>query len=99
MTREPQASRGAQRDPVPFRRSRLRGRDPELTAVRGAMEAVASGRSGIVLVQGLPGTGKSALLDEAVRLASPLGIRVARSSACAATFNRTPQACCLRRGL
>jgi DNA-binding CsgD family transcriptional regulator len=63
----------------------MRGRDQEVTAVRDAVAAVAAGRGGIVLIQGLPGTGKSALLDEAVELAAPHGIRVARSSACAAT--------------
>jgi DNA-binding CsgD family transcriptional regulator len=65
--------------------SHLRGRDEELAGIRAALQALAAGRGGIRLVQGLPGYGKSAILTAAENLARPLGIRVARGSGLAAT--------------
>ena len=59
----------------------LRGRGREITAIGEAVGALAAGRGGIVLIQGLPGVGKSALLTEAGNIACPCGVRVARSSA------------------
>ncbi len=63
----------------------LRGRGREITAIGEAVGALAAGRGGIVLIQGLPGVGKSALLTEAGNIACPCGVRVARSSASPAT--------------
>jgi class 3 adenylate cyclase/tetratricopeptide (TPR) repeat protein len=42
----------------------LRGREAELTQLRGAFERAAAGRGGVVLVNGDPGVGKSRLLYE-----------------------------------
>jgi DNA-binding NarL/FixJ family response regulator len=69
----------------PARPALLRGRQEELAGIRSALQALAAGRGGIRLIQGLPGVGKSALLTAAENLAGPLGIRVARGSGLAAT--------------
>src|SRR5437867_6290744 len=45
----------------------LRGREAELTRLRGAYERAASGRGSVLLVTGDPGVGKSRLLYEFVR--------------------------------
>jgi DNA-binding CsgD family transcriptional regulator len=65
--------------------AQLRGRREELAGISAALQALAAGRGGIRLVQGLPGVGKSAILSEAENLARSLGIRVARGSGLAAT--------------
>src|SRR6202020_3509414 len=56
-----------------------------LSEIRAALQALAAGRGGIRLVRGLPGAGKSALLDAAEDLARPLGVKVARGNGLAAT--------------
>lgn len=48
----------------------LRGRERERGVLAGAVAAARAGRGGAVLVVGTPGTGRSALLAEAVRAAS-----------------------------
>jgi DNA-binding CsgD family transcriptional regulator len=70
---------------LPGRAAQLRGRREELAEIRAALQALAAGRGGIRLVRGLPGAGKSALLDAAEDLARPLGVKVARGSGLAAT--------------
>jgi DNA-binding CsgD family transcriptional regulator len=71
--------------PLPGRAAQLRGRREQLAEIRAALQALTAGRGGIRLVLGLPGTGKSALLDAAEDLARPLGVKVARGSGLAAT--------------
>src|SRR6204780_4496409 len=70
---------------LPGRPARLRGRREELAGIRAALQALAAGRGGIRPIRGLPGAGKSALLDAAEDLARPLGVKVARGSGLAAT--------------
>jgi DNA-binding CsgD family transcriptional regulator len=65
--------------------AQLRGRREQLAEIRAALQALAAGRGGIRLIRGLPGAGKSALLDAAEDLARPLGVKVARGSGLAAT--------------
>jgi len=55
---------------------RLRGRDTETQALGRQLDTVAAGRGSVVLVKGLPGMGKSALLGAAEKLAAERGIRV-----------------------
>jgi hypothetical protein len=55
---------------------RLRGRDTEIQALRRQLDTVATGRGSVVIVGGLPGMGKSALLAAGTRLAAERGIRV-----------------------
>ena len=54
----------------------LLGRLPERAALSGLLEAARAGRSGVLVVRGEPGVGKTALLDWAVESAA--GLRVAR---------------------
>jgi DNA-binding CsgD family transcriptional regulator len=42
----------------------LYGRDPELAALHALTEAARQSRSGVLVIRGAPGTGKSALLDD-----------------------------------
>ena len=56
----------------------LRGRDSERDALDRLLDAVRAGRSGVLVVRGEPGVGKTALLDYALERAS--GCRVARAS-------------------
>lgn len=51
-------------------------RDRETAALARAVDQLASGSSGCVLVEGPPGIGKTSLLAEAVRLASAAGVPV-----------------------
>ena len=71
--------------PLPGRPAQLRGRREQLAEIRAALQALAAGRGGIRLIRGLPGAGKSALLDAAEDLARPLGVKVARGGGLAAT--------------
>ena len=71
--------------PLAGRPAQLRGRREQLAEIRAALQALAAGRGGIRLIRGLPGAGKSALLDAAEDLARPLGVKVARGSGLAAT--------------
>jgi DNA-binding CsgD family transcriptional regulator len=59
---------------------RLRGREAEIEAMRSRLDAVRAGRGGTVLVVGLAGMGKTALLDEAEGMARERGIRVFRGT-------------------
>ncbi|MEU9450084.1 AAA family ATPase [Streptomyces sp. NPDC048277] len=57
-------------------RLRLRGRDPEIAAVREALSAVRGGRGACVVVEGVPGAGKSRLLAELDERAHRCGFEV-----------------------
>jgi DNA-binding NarL/FixJ family response regulator len=59
---------------------RLRGREAEIQALRSQLDAVRVGRGGTVLVAGLAGMGKTALLDAAEGMARERGIRVFRGT-------------------
>jgi DNA-binding CsgD family transcriptional regulator len=59
---------------------RLRGRARELEALGSQLEAVQSGRGGVVLITGVPGIGKSALLDIAAAMARERRIEVFRGT-------------------
>jgi DNA-binding CsgD family transcriptional regulator len=59
---------------------RLRGREVQLETLLGQLDAVRAGQGGIVLVTGLAGMGKSALLTEAQAMAADQGIRVFRGA-------------------
>lgn len=63
---------------------RLRGRQVQMETLRGQMDAVRAGRGGVVVIRGLAGMGKSALLAEAERMGRDLGIRVFRGAGDAA---------------
>jgi DNA-binding CsgD family transcriptional regulator len=63
---------------------RLRGREIQVETLRGQLTAVRAGQGGIVLVTGLAGMGKSALLAEAQAMAADQGIRVFRGAGDAA---------------
>src|ERR1700721_528224 len=54
----------------------LLDRLPERTALSGLLEAARAGRSGVLVMRGEPGVGKTALLDWAVESAA--GLRVVR---------------------
>jgi tetratricopeptide (TPR) repeat protein len=54
----------------------LIGRDVELAVLAGLAAEVAAGRGGVVLVDGEPGIGKSALVQAAVARAASLGCQV-----------------------
>jgi hypothetical protein len=54
----------------------LLGRLPERAALSGLLERARAGRSGVLVMRGEPGVGKTALLDWAVESAA--GLRVAR---------------------
>src|SRR5215468_5712658 len=54
----------------------LRGRHPQVDALRGQLDALAAGRGGVVLLRGPAGMGKSTLLAEAARLAAERDINV-----------------------
>jgi hypothetical protein len=62
------------------RATRLRGREAEIEALRDRLDAVRAGRGGIVLVAGLAGMGKTALLDAAWGMARDRGIRAFRGT-------------------
>jgi DNA-binding SARP family transcriptional activator len=52
------------------------GRTSELALIRTALAEVAAGRGGSIWIDGGPGSGKSALLDEGLREARRMGCRV-----------------------
>jgi DNA-binding CsgD family transcriptional regulator len=52
----------------------LRGRYDECERIRDLLKAAREGRSGVAVVRGEPGIGKSALLDYAVRLAADITV-------------------------
>ena len=54
-------------------------RDAELAALRELLEAAARGHGGLVLVEGPPGVGKSALLERAAGMARERGLAVLRA--------------------
>jgi hypothetical protein len=62
----------------------LLGRLPERAALNQLLEAARAGRSGVLVMCGEPGVGKTALLEYAVESAA--GLRVARSSHCASSI-------------
>jgi DNA-binding CsgD family transcriptional regulator len=55
---------------------RLRGREVQLETLRGQVDAVLTGRGGIVVVTGQAGMGKSALLAQVRAMAAEQGMRV-----------------------
>ena len=59
----------------------LRGRQAELALLDQQLETVRSGRGGIVLITGMPGLGKTVLLDATERMAREREIRVFRGTA------------------
>jgi DNA-binding CsgD family transcriptional regulator len=59
----------------------MRGREHEWGVVLGLLKAAEAGRPGILLVEGEPGTGKSLLLEEAVRAAVARGLTPATGRA------------------
>src|SRR4051812_3336864 len=59
----------------------LRGRAPELDVISERLAGVLAGEGSIVFVEGRPGYGKSRLLEEAVRMAGRLPIRVGVATA------------------
>lgn len=60
----------------------LRGRDAELTALRGLLAGARAGSGGALLLVGAAGTGKSALLDVCAAEAADLLVLRARGVAC-----------------
>jgi DNA-binding CsgD family transcriptional regulator/tetratricopeptide (TPR) repeat protein len=66
---------------IPARAPRLRGRETETEVLREALDRVASGRQGIVLIEGEAGIGKTRLLEEALTDAAARGMQVAAGRA------------------
>ncbi len=62
----------------------LRGRQVQVEALRGRLDALVAGRGGTVLVSGLAGMGKTVLLDAAAAMATERGVRVFRGGGDAA---------------
>jgi DNA-binding CsgD family transcriptional regulator/DNA-binding transcriptional ArsR family regulator len=60
---------------------RLLERDDELAQIDAALAAAAGGRGALVVLDGEPGTGKTALLRAAEPLAAPAGLAVMRARA------------------
>ncbi|MBB6475778.1 ATP-binding protein [Sphaerisporangium rubeum] len=58
----------------------LVGRDDEAGVLRQAVEAAVTGRSGLVIVEGEPGSGKTRLLEESAAVADRRGALVAWAS-------------------
>jgi DNA-binding CsgD family transcriptional regulator len=58
----------------------LHGRDAELQAIAECLDWTARGRGGILLLEGLPGMGKTRLLDEAGAMALRAGVRPLRGA-------------------
>jgi predicted ATP-dependent serine protease len=53
--------------------SPIRGRTDELKVISASVTAVAQGRGGVLIIDGLPGIGKSRLLTEVMALADKCG--------------------------
>ncbi|GAB1819540.1 AAA family ATPase [Herbidospora sp. RD11066] len=78
LAQEPGAPEG---DPAPARPDGgLVGRREELGALRQAIEAALGGRTGLGIVQGEPGSGKTRLLEEAAAVAAGRGALVVWAS-------------------
>ena len=65
--------RPSHRGPAP---TRIRGRDEQLSQIGAALAALTYGQGGVLLVDGAPGMGKTALLNRAEDMAAARGIRV-----------------------
>src|SRR5215472_13698118 len=61
---------------IPARAPRLRGRETEIEVLRGALDRLADGGQGIVLIEGEAGIGKTRLLEEALADAAARGMQV-----------------------
>jgi DNA-binding CsgD family transcriptional regulator len=59
----------------------LRGRGDELAVLEARLDAAAAGQDSTVLVEGVPGSGKTGLLREAVAMADRRGMRVGTAAA------------------
>src|SRR5271154_1017379 len=64
-----------------FARLAIRGRDAALDTLTDQLERVRSGVGAVVVVEGVPGIGKSRLLAEAATLASGMSFRVGAGAA------------------
>src|SRR6185312_17319815 len=62
--------------PPPSPPEDLADRDRELATLRAALDDLAGGRPGLLLVEGPAGIGKTRLLTEARRLAADRGVQV-----------------------
>src|SRR5215471_7624726 len=62
-------------------RTILRGRDAELARLSAMVDAVVSSRSGVAVVEGMAGIGKTAMLEEVARLGVAAGCVVAAGRA------------------
>src|ERR1700722_1629788 len=62
----------------------LRGRQVQVEALRGRLDALVAGRGGTVLVSGLAGMGKTVLLDAGAAMATERGVKVFRGGGDAA---------------
>jgi DNA-binding CsgD family transcriptional regulator len=71
-------ARSVSRPPAAHRRGRLRGRSWERERLGHLLTGIRSGRSGVLVLRGEPGIGKTALLEELVEQAS--GCLVARAA-------------------
>jgi DNA-binding CsgD family transcriptional regulator len=71
----------AEPDPRPRGDSGLVGRKAELDRMGGLLAAAVDGRSGAMVIEGPPGTGKTRLLREAAREARELGLSVLAENA------------------
>src|ERR1700677_4533166 len=58
----------------------LRGRGAEIAAIAALLAGGRDGRSGVLVIRGEAGIGKTALLDEAVRQAAAAGVMVLRGT-------------------
>jgi DNA-binding NarL/FixJ family response regulator/DNA polymerase III delta prime subunit len=74
----------------------LVGRDVEIAALRGVLEELAHGRGRGVLIEGEPGSGKSALLETLLRDAECTAECTVRAASCVEADGRTPLAALLR---
>src|SRR5215472_8917007 len=68
-------------DPPAASATRLRGREPEIDALREALDRVAAGRPALALIEGEAGIGKTRLLDTVLEGAVARGMQVARGRA------------------
>jgi DNA-binding CsgD family transcriptional regulator len=68
-------------DPPAASATRLRGRGPEMDALREALDRVAAGRPALALIEGEAGIGKTRLLDTVLEDAVARGMQVARGRA------------------